>query len=258
MSSAGRLQGLGVVITRPREPAEAAARSLEREGAKAFVFPALAIEDIAPTPELESAIAALPSARLAIFVSANAVEKGLAAVEARMRWPAGVEVAAVGEATAEALRNSGFERVISPLGRHDSEGLLETARLQAVRGENIIVFRGEGGRERLKEGLEARGARVAYAQCYRRVRPGADPAALLAAWDRGEVHAVSALSAETLENFVELVGPGGHERLGSAVLVVPHEAVARHPEARRFARSVVSGHGHEGLAEALSRLRIPT
>jgi uroporphyrinogen-III synthase len=247
-----------VVITRPREPAEALARALEREGARAFVFPALAIEDLPPTPELAAALAGLPTATLAIFVSAHAVEKGLAAARARGPWPAPVEVAAVGEATAEALRNSGFAQVISPRERHDSEALLETARLQAVEGENIIVFRGEGGRERLKEGLEARGARVTYAQCYRRVRPETDPAPLLAAWSRGEVQAVSALSAETLENFVALVGPEGQARLGSAALVVPHPAIAAHRDARRFARVLVCAHGHEALADTLSQLRVLT
>ena len=251
-----RLRGLGVVITRPREPAEALARSLEDEGARTFVFPALAIEDLPPTPELEAAIAALPRASLAIFVSAHAVERGLAAVRARMPWPDAVEVAAVGEATAEALRNSGFARVISPRERHDSEALLETARLQAVEGENIIVFRGEGGRERLREGLEARGARVAYAQCYRRVRPRTDPAPLLAAWARGEVHAVSALSGETLENFVALLGPQGEARLRSTALVVPHAAIAAHRDAGRFARVLVSAHGHEALADTLSTLQV--
>ena len=248
---------MGVVITRPREPAEALARSLEAEGARAFIFPALAIEDVPPTPELEAAIEALPRAALAIFVSAHAVERGLAAVRSRRPWPQGVEVAAVGEATAEALRNSGFARVISPPERHDSEALLETARLQAVRGENIIVFRGEGGRERLREGLQARGAQVTYAQCYRRVRPRTDPAPLLAAWSRGEVHAVSALSGETLENFVALVGPQGEARLGTTTLVVPHPAIAAHHDASRFARVLVSAHGHEALADTLSTLQVP-
>lgn len=258
MSAAGRLEGLGVVVTRPREPAEAAARALEREGARAFVFPALAIEDIGPTPELEAALASLPAASLAIFVSANAVERGLSAARARGPWPAAVEVAAVGEATAEALRNSGFAGVIPPSGRHDSDALLDTPRLRAVRGENIIVFRGEGGRERLREELERRGARVAYAQCYRRVRPATDPAALLQAWDRGAVHAVSALSAETLENFVAIVGPEGRGRLKSAALVVPHEAIAAHRDARLFGRVLVSAHGHEGLADSLARLQVLT
>ena len=255
--SAGRdLDGLGIVITRPREPAGILARALEARGARTFVFPALEIEDIGATAELEATLAALPQAALAIFVSAHAVEKGLAAVRARASWPAHVEVAAVGEATAEALRNSGFARVISPAGRHDSEGLLEVPRLQAVRGENIIVFRGEGGREHLKQVLESRGAKVAYAQCYRRVRPESDTAALLGAWDRGEVQAVSALSAGTLENFVGMLGGGAQGRLERVALVVPHPAIAQHRDARRFGRVLVSGPGHEGLAETLSRIRV--
>jgi uroporphyrinogen-III synthase len=258
MSAQRPLEGLGVVITRPREPAEDAARVLEREGARAFVFPTLAIEDAPPGPELEAAIESLPRASLAIFVSANAVEKGLAAVRARREWPPGVEVAAVGEATAQALRNSGFAHVISPRERHDSEALLQAPRLLAVEGQNIIVFRGEGGRELLKQALEARGARVSYAQCYRRVRPAADSAALLHAWDRGEVHAVSALSAETLENFVALLGAEADRRLSSVVLVVPHEAIAAHRDARRFLRTIVSSHGAEGLARALEQIRVTT
>ena len=250
-----RLDGMGVVITRPREPAEALARALARAGARPIVFPALAIEELAPTPALEASLALLPRAALAIFVSAHAVECGLAAARARGPWPEGLAVAAVGEATAQALRNSGFARVISPPERHDSDALLALPQLQSVSGADIVIFRGEGGRERLKEGLEARGARVTYAECYRRVRPASDPAALLAAWDRGEVHAVSALSGETLENFVAMLGEGAGERLGTVALVVPHEAVAAHREARRFARVLVAPLGTEGLASTLARIR---
>ena len=130
--------------------------------------------------------------------------------------------------------------------------------MQAVRGENIIVFRGEGGREHLKETLESRGAHVRYAQCYRRVRPSAEAAPLLAAFDRGEVQAVSALSGETLENFVTLLGPEGERRLAAAALIVPHPAVGSHRAAGRFARIMVSGPGADGLAQALNQLRVST
>jgi len=252
------LEGLGVVVTRPLEPARPLAHALEARGARVFLFPALAIEDLPPTPELAAALDALPGAAIAIFVSAHAVEKGLAAARTRGPWPAGVEVAGIGDATAQALRNSGFTRVISPAGRHDSEGLLEVARLQAVRGENIIVFRGEGGREHLRETLEGRGAKVRYAQCYRRVRPAADASALISAFDRGEVHAVSALSGETLENFVTMLGPDGERRLSTAALVVPHAAIGQHRAAKRFARVVVCEPGAEGLAHALANLRVAT
>ena len=252
------LQGMGIVITRPRPAAEALAAALAAEGAKPFVFPALAIEDIPPTDALESALAALPRAALAIFVSAHAVQKGLAAAARHGAWPGGTAVAAVGEATAAALRNSGFTQVISPRERHDSDALAALPELQAARisGREVVIFRGEGGRERLKELLEERGARVHYAECYRRLRPDADPGPLLQAWARGEVQAVSVLSGETLANFVAMLGAEGAGRLAGAVLVVPHEAIAAHREARRFARVVVAPAGAEGMASELSRLRV--
>jgi hypothetical protein len=37
---------------------------------------------------------------------------------------------------------------------------------------------------------------------------------------------------------------------------VPHAAIAADPEARRFARVEIAGHGAEGLIEALSRIRV--
>jgi len=258
MNAALPLQGLGVVITRPRGAAEALAAALEREGAHAFVFPALSIEPVESSPALEAALAGLETCDLAIFVSANAVELGLAAARRRASWPGSARVAGVGEATAQALRNSGFGEVISPTERHDSEGLLACRELQAVNGSAITIFRGTGGRELLRETLERRGARVTYAECYRRVRPQTDPRPLLEAWSRGEIQAVSVLSAETLENFVALLGAEATPRLAAAALVVPHAAVGAHPLARRFGRVLVAPPGPQGMPGALVSLRMPS
>jgi uroporphyrinogen-III synthase len=258
MSGARRLEGFGIVVTRPEAAAEALAAPLAAEGAKVWLLPALEIEDVAPTPALDSLLADLARFDMAIFVSANAVEKGVAAARRHGAWPRGLQVAAIGEATAQALRNSGMERVISPVERHDSEALLGLAQLQAVKGQNIVVFRGKGGREHLKEALEARGARVAYAECYARVRPHSDASAVVAALARGEVHAVSALSAETLENFMAMIGPEGARHLDSVTLVVPHIAVGTHDVSRRFARVAIASHGAEGLIGALTALRVAT
>jgi uroporphyrinogen-III synthase len=254
--SAPRLEGLGVVITRPRSAADVLARALEREGARAFVFPALEIEASEPTPAQREALGELAGFGLAIFISANAVERGLALARTAGPWPERTRVAAIGEATAQALRNSGFTAVISPRERHDSEALLALPELRSVKGERIIVFRGEGGREHLRDVLEARGAYVEYVECYRRSRPRADPTALLAAWARGEIHAVSVLSAETLENFLAIAGDAAMPHAAVATLVVPHAAIAAHPDARRFARVLVAAPGAEGLVSALATLRV--
>lgn len=254
--STGRLEGLGVVITRPQPAADTLAAALAREGAVPFVYPALAIEDTDPTPRVEDALARLPECGLAIFISANAVERGLAVARRRGPWPERTRVAAVGEATAQALRNSGFAAVISPTERHDSEALLALPELRAVKGENIVVFRGEGGREHLRDVLETRGARVDYVECYRRSRPRTDPRPLLEAWARGAIHAVNALSAETLENFLAMVGDEGAARAAQCALVVPHAAIAAHPDARRFGQVLVAAPGAEGLVNALAGVRV--
>jgi uroporphyrinogen-III synthase len=256
MNGRRALQGLGIVITRPRAAAEPLAAALEGEGARAFVYPALEIEDVEDSPQLLGTLASLAQARLAIFVSANAVERGLARVRRAGSWPESTRVAAIGEATAEALRNSGFQAVISPAERHDSEALLALDALRAVDGWHIVIFRGRGGRELLKEALEARGAHVAYAECYRRVRPSHDAAAILAPWKRGEIHAVSVLSNETLDNFLAMIGPPGRALLGGATLVVPHPAVGRHPAAREFAGVIVAPPGRDSMVRALASLRV--
>lgn len=256
--SARPLEGLGVVLTRPDGAAGELARALSDAGARTILFPALAIRPVESSPALDAVLATLGRCDLAVFVSANAVEAGFEALKLRsIAWPKKLRAAAVGEATAAALRNSGVSAVISPPERFDSEGLLALPELQAVQGRNIIVFRGEGGREHLKDVLESRGARVAYAECYRRERPATDPAPLLSAWSRGEVQVVGVLSAETLENFVEMIGPEGRARLAATTLVVTHEAIARHAEAQRFGRVIVSRPDARALADSLAKVRNP-
>ena len=255
MSSARPLKGIGVVLTRPREQSLAAAAELQVDGAHVIVFPALEIEPCFGAPGLDEALGLLPSASMAVFVSLNAVEHGMAAARRRGPWPAEVRVAGMGDATANALRNSGFSAVISPVTRFDSEGLLMRPELQSVRGQNIIIFRGTGGREKLRDALQARGARVTYAECYRRVCPDSDPVPLFAAWARGAVHAVQAMSAETLVNFVALTGLRGARHFAATTLIVPHEKIARQAEAKKFGRVIIAAPGEAGLKDALRQLR---
>ena len=253
MTPAGPLSGLGVVLTRPRAQCEAIASALEARGARVIIFPALDIVPVALAPASLETLASLPSTSIAIFVSANAAEHGVAAARHAGPWPDSVAVAGVGQATAAALRESGFARVIAPAAGFDSESLLACPELQDVRGRRIAIFRGVGGREHLRTTLESRGATVGYVECYRRDRPASDPAGLHAALGRGEIDAVHAMSAETVDNFLALAGHGAS--WSRVALVVPHPAIARQAFSASFARAVVSGPGIAGLVEALSNLR---
>src|SRR5947208_2064641 len=127
-------------------------------------------------------------------------------------------------------------------------GILITRPREQAQG---LAKRGEGGRSLLGDTLAARGARVEYAECYRRVRPQTDSGPLLTAFAEGAVHAVTVSSAEGLENLLEMLGAAGREHLGKTPLFVPHPRVAA--EARRLGLSEanVGGASDEEMLERL-------
>ena len=208
---AGPLSGRGIVVTRPREHAQALAERIRMASGDPILFPTIEILPPENPGAVRDLIARLDGFQLAIFVSPTAAMRGYAMVAASRKWPESLGVAAVGIGTATALEERGIHAVIAPAGEADSEALAELPDLQDLRGRSVVIFRGQGGREWLRTRLEARGARIEYAECYRRARPDADAGGLLARWQRGGIEAVSITSAEGLANFFEMLSPTGRD-----------------------------------------------
>jgi uroporphyrinogen-III synthase len=243
--SAGPLSGRGVVITRPRGHAQGLAGRIRAAGGDAILFPTIEIAPPTSADALSDVIERLERFDLAIFISPTAVLRGHGMVSARRTWPENLRVAAVGTGTAEALGEHGFGEVISPSAGADSEALAALPELRDLRGRSVVIFRGQGGRDWLRGELEARGARVEYAECYRRVRPAADASALLARWQAGGVEAVSITSAEGLANFFEMLGPTGGGYLRATAVFVPHPRVELAARELGVREIVVTGPGDE-------------
>jgi uroporphyrinogen-III synthase len=243
------LAGRTVLVTRPAHQAAALAQAIRAAGGEAFVFPALAIEAV-PADELAVSLAQLRDADIAIFISPNAAQFGVAAIDAGGGLPPDIEVYAVGPGTARALRERGISGVITPHGQ-DSEALLALPQLAEAAGKSVVIVRGVGGRAMLADTLAARGAQVHFLECYRRVRPQADAAPLLACWLAGGIDAVTITSAETLHNLAALLGDAGLPLLLNTPLFAPHEKIAE--SARRFgiAHVIATPGGDEGLVEGL-------
>jgi uroporphyrinogen-III synthase len=225
------LAGRGVVVTRPGALAAGLAERIEAAGGRAIRFPAIEIEDL-PLPD---ALRRAANYDLVIFVSPTAVDR---ATRDNRRWP---RAAAVGAGTRQALEARGIAPVIAPQGEADSEALLALPELRQVAGQRVLIVRGQGGRALLGEALAARGAWVDYAECYRRTRPRADPAALLSSWADGAVHAVTVNSGEALENLAALLGEAGAARLRATPLFVPHARVAAQAERLGVRQAFVAG-----------------
>ena len=245
----GPLAGRAVLVTRPAHQAAALAQAVREAGGEAVEFPALAVEAV-PGHELAAALARLAGADFAIFISPNAAQFGMAAIRSAGGLSRGTGVLAVGGGTARSLAAQGVAGVVVPDGQ-DSEALLALPQLQDVAGRRVVIVRGVGGRPLLGDTLRARGARVDYLECYRRARPLADAAPLLARWQAGRIDAVTVTSAETLENLAALLGEAGTPLLARTPLFVPHEKIA--DAARRFgiAQVVATPAGDAGLVQGL-------
>ena len=241
--SPGPLSGRGVVITRPREHAPALAALIQVAGGDPVLFPTIEILSTEHPEALAGLFARLDAFDMAIFVSPTAVMHGLASVG--RAWPEALRVAAVGAGTAKALERRGFASVIAPEEHADSEALAALPELVDLDGRSVVIFRGEGGREWLRATLQARGANVEYAECYRRVRPDHDTGPLLARWQRGGVEAVSITSAEGLSNFSGMLGPTGQSYLCATPVFVPHPRIGAAAEELGVQRVVVTGRGDE-------------
>jgi uncharacterized protein HemX len=237
------LEGRGIVVTRPVGQAGELAALIEAHGGRALRFPAIEIHDL---PDWR--LPGLDGIDFAVFVSPTAVQK---AFERLGQWPHGPRAAAVGRGTRRELERHGVEEVLAPDAGGDSEALLALPQMQELSGQRIVIFRGEGGRERLGETLAARGAQVEYAECYRRGRPQADSGPLLDAWERGEVHAVTVSSAEGVDNLLALLGAAGRPHMMLTPLFATHQRVAEHARQQGVAEVLVGGPGDAELTAQL-------
>ncbi|MGP1678821.1 MAG: uroporphyrinogen-III synthase [Burkholderiales bacterium] len=250
--SPAALAGRRVVVTRPAEQTAHLAALIRAAGGEPLLFPALEIFDAADLQPVLALVERLEAFDLAIFISANAVNKALALVRARRVWPPALRVATIGRGSERELKRHGFAAVIAPAGRFDSEGLLDLPELKAVAGKRVVIFRGEGGRELLGDMLAARGATVEYAECYRRGRPHADPAPLLGLCARGELDAFSVTSSEGLANLRDMLGEAGRQCFEYTPLFAPHERIAAAARALGVRTVVLTGPGDEGLVAGMA------
>lgn len=252
------LAGVGVLITRPAHQADHLAQLIEADGGVAVRFPTIEIVDPADDGRLRDILGRLDRVDIAIFVSPNAVSRALALMHARAgRLPTRTVIACVGHGTARELKRFGIEPTVVP-ARFDSDGLLGAPQLANVTGKQITIFRGAGGRELLGETLAARGARVEYAECYRRIRPTVDAGALIDRWAQGAIDIVTATSDEGLRNLAEMLGTAGRPRLANAQAVVVSTMQAATCRELGMARAAIVARepSDEAILEAIRTWRL--
>ena len=248
------LAGLTVVVTRPERQAARFVQLLKEAGAVPVSCPTLAIDPI--ILDAASRIRLAPDDYdWVIYTSTNAVEQAFA----QLPRPRKARIAAVGRATARALRDEGLDVHATPEQVSNSEGLLALPEFAGIRGRRVLILKGVGGRDTLCETLSRRGAEVTVGELYARTVAVPAPGTLeeLRRACTTGVAVVAVTSVDVLDALLELVPETRLASLRDTPLLLPGERVAAAARDRGWRGPLVVAPGAEDatMIDALVRAR---
>lgn len=242
------LADLTVLVTRPAAQAAALCEEIVRQGGSAIAFPAV---------EIVAQAASVASGHdLIVFASVNAVAHGAHLIE---KSPT-ARVAAIGKATAAALAQTSLRADIVPEAGFNSEALLAHPDLTLESGARVLIVRGNGGRELMRETFTARGLIVETREVYQRICPTIDAAtrdALETRWDSQGIDVITATSIETLHNLISILSDRGRELLRKTTLLVASRRIAEAAQAAGLNGMVLVANGADdaSMIGAMARWR---
>jgi uroporphyrinogen-III synthase len=248
------LQGLTILVTRPKPAGEALSAALTAEGADCFLLPALAFGPPDDTALFASRLQELPLLDWLIFISPQAVKASSAAIHEQ--WPTlppNLKIAAVGAGTAHALSAAHFRAALYPLDHWNTEGLLALPAFQEVHNQRIGLMKGEGGRETLAQTLTARGATVIPIIAYQRLLPVVDVRAYLQMLHENKLQVVICTSVESIKNVKHLLS-AAWPALRKVGMVVISERMREYAADAGFEQILLASNAsHDAIIEVLKR-----
>ena len=237
-----------VIVTRPAAQAAEWVTQLRQRGIDAVALPLIDIAPVADAAPLVAAWQQLAQQRLVVFVSPNAAEQFFAQRPLGAAWPAGTLAGSPGPGTTGALLARGVPaaQIVEPQAesaQFDSHSLwlaLEhrPGGAAAWAGAEVLIVRGDGGREWLADTLRGHRARVVHLAAYRRAAPvfGARELTVMrAAFADPHRWLWFFSSSEAIDHLEAIDGP----RPGTAWAEVA--ALATHPRIAERARALGCG-----------------
>jgi len=203
------LFGRTIVVTRTRQQASALRARLEAAGAAVLEAPTIRIDPPDDPAAVDRAVGQLGGYDWLALTSSNGVEALAEALRrngADARRLAGVRVAAVGGATAEALRATMMIEPDFVPARAMGEALAEEmVGAHEMAGRRVLLFRADIGRATLRRRLVEAGARVDDVAAYRTGAAEALPPRVEEALAAGGVDWITFTSGSTARNFAAML-----------------------------------------------------
>ncbi|HVF20215.1 MAG TPA: uroporphyrinogen-III C-methyltransferase [Mycobacteriales bacterium] len=252
------LFGMRVLVPRTRQQAGALSEQLRLLGATPVELPTIAIEPPRNDSPMDRAVTGLVQGRYAwiAFTSTNSVRsvrERLEAIGLDARVFAGVRIAAVGDATADALAAFGLRPDLVPSSEMSGEALAREwpwhdDQLDPL--DRVLLPRADIATETLVNGLKEKGWAVEEVTAYRTIRAAAPPVEMREAVRGGRFDAVVFTSSSTVRNLVALAGKPGPATRVAAIgpqtaataqeLGLRVDVIAEHPSVAGLAAALAS------------------
>jgi len=200
------LLGKRIIVTRAREQAGQLSSRLREAGAEVFEAPAIKIVSRTDSPAVKAAIARIAEFDWVVVTSVNGVRYLFEALDAAgldARTLGGKKLAAIGPATAQALRDRGLRADAVP-EEFKAEGLVEAMGDTSVKGRKILIARAEEARDVLPEELRHKGAEVTIAPVYSSIMPPDATENLKRIFVKKRPDMIAFTSSSTVKNFMKM------------------------------------------------------
>lgn len=155
-----------------------------------------------------------------------------------IEWPKS-HYLAVGEATKLLLQKYTGQSVTVPNKSFNSEGLLALPCLQKLDNHSVLILRGVGGREYLKQHLCGRGATVDYYESYQRVAIDLPSAAMSQKWQQQAINGAIISSVELLIQLIKVTSKEQQSWLKSITLFAASERIINYAHDLGFYRTAL-------------------
>lgn len=207
------LQGVRVLVTRPRELISTLSEKLRRKGAEVMEVPAISTEPVIDE-RLRQCLEEEKEYDWVVFTSQIGVRIFYEYLEKenldiRKLWKASFAV--IGEGTARALKSHGIQPDLMPQV-YDGESLARELIKQGVHGKQILIPRAAAGNEKLVPMLEAAGASVADVPIYVTRYETCEGIDLCREINEGRIDYVTFTSSSTVRGFAAVSKGADYQR----------------------------------------------
>ncbi|MGN1038824.1 MAG: uroporphyrinogen-III C-methyltransferase [Mailhella sp.] len=198
------LFGRTVVVTRAREQASESAALLASKGARVIQFPTIKILPMPDYAELDEVLNNLSRYGWIVFTSVNGVRffrERLEALELDARALASVKIAAIGPATAGAVKAMGIRPDLVP-SSYIAESIAKAMLERGMEKERVLLPRAKEARDVLPRELTNAGAKVDVIAVYENVPSDDNREQVMAALEKGNLDCITFGSSSTVRNFL--------------------------------------------------------